>query len=167
VSREAALLVVMAVAVALLVLAAFGWWRRSRRDRAFVPPIGEIPAGATERDRFRALYVATTRADEPLERLAIRGMGFRAAAEVVITDRGVALRLAGERPLFLARTRLRDVGQSTVAIDRVVERDGLVRLSWRITDDTVVDTYLRPQDSSARALADALGASLTPTGADA
>ncbi|MDZ8172731.1 PH-like domain-containing protein [Microbacterium xanthum] len=166
-SREAALMVVMAVAVALLVLAAIGWWRRSRRDRGLVPPVGRIPEGALERDRFRVLYVATTRADEPLERLAIRGMGFRAAAELIITERGVALHLAGEQPLFFSRPRLVAVDQSTVAIDRVVERDGLVRLIWRISDDTVVDTYLRPQDSSARALADALGAFITPTGADA
>ena len=166
-SREAALLVIMAVAVGLLVLAAVGWWRRMRRDRALEPPVGEIPAGALERDRFAVLYVATTRPDQPLERLAIRGMGFRSAAEVILTDRGIALELAGERPLFLARGRLLAVDQSTVAIDRVVEKDGLVRLTWRISDGTVVDTYLRPKDSSARALADALGASITSTGADA
>ena len=94
-SREAALLVIMAVAVGLLVLAAVGWWRRTRRDRALEPPVGEIPAGAMERDRFAVLYVATTRPDQPLERLAIRGMGFRSAAEVILTDRGIALELAG------------------------------------------------------------------------
>ncbi len=53
--------------------------------------------------------------------------------------------------------------QSTVAIDRVVEPGGLVRVVWRTDDDTVVDSYLRPQDASARALADAVRGILTPT----
>ena len=59
-----------------------------------------------------------------------------------------------------------DAGQATVAIDRVVERDGLTRVTWRIDDDTLVDTYLRPQDASAKALADAIRP-LTSTGSDA
>ena len=46
------------------------------------------------------------------------------------------------------------------AIDRLVEPGGLVRLSWRAerTDGTseTVDSYLRPQDQSAQALAAAI-----------
>ena len=109
----------------------------------------------------------TSRPRAPISRWSAWPSGGWDSAEVILTDRGIALELAGERPLFLARGRLLAVDQSTVAIDRVVEKDGLVRLTWRISDDTVVDTYLRPQDSSARALADALGASITSTGADA
>ncbi len=155
-TREGALLVMIAVAVALLALGAIAWRRRTRRDAAFEAPVGEIPAGAEVRAAQSGLYVATTRHGEPLERLAIRGLGFRSRVDVTVTDRGVALDLTGQRRLFLAIERIASVDQAQVAIDRVVEPGGLVR-QLRRTDDApdaaVVDSYLRPQDGSARSVA--------------
>lgn len=107
--------------------------------------------------------MATTQHGEPLERLAIRGLGYRSRGTVTVTDAGVALDLTGQPRMFFATGRLLDVAQATVAIDRVVERDGLTRLTWRTDDDTIVDSYLRPQDASALALANAVRSILTPT----
>lgn len=162
-TREGALLVIVLVAVALLGVLAWAWWRRSRRDAALVAPVGEAPADAAVRSIFPTLYVATTRHGEPLERLAIRGLGFRSRSDVTVTDAGVALDLTGQPRIWIGVPRIVEVAQATVTIDRVVERDGLVRLSWRLDDGTVVDSYLRPQDASARALADAVSGILLPT----
>lgn len=166
-SREGALVVMIGVAVVLLVLLAVAWMRRTRRDARYTAPVGELPEGAVETAAFSGLYVATTRHDEPLERLAITGLGFRSRVDVTVTTAGVALDLQGQPRIALTRDRLVDAAQATVAIDRVVERDGLTRISWRIDDDTVVDTYLRPQDASAKALADAVRPLITTTGSDA
>lgn len=155
-SREAALLIVVAIAVVALGLMVWGWVRRTRRDAGITVPRGELPDGAEVRDTFDGLYVATTVHDQPLERLAIRGLGFRSRAGITVADSGVALDLTGQSRVLLTRERLVDVAQATVAIDRVVEKQGLTRLSWRTDDGTVVDTYLRPQDASAKALADAI-----------
>ncbi|KRA23477.1 hypothetical protein ASD65_02875 [Microbacterium sp. Root61] len=155
-TREGALVVMILVAVLLLVLLAWAWRRRTKRDAGLTAPIGEAPAGATVLCAFPGLYVATTRHDEPLERLAIKGLGFRSRGVVTVTDAGVVLDLAGTPRLFLPVHVLVAAGQSTVAIDRVVEPDGLTRLTWHIDADTIVDTYFRPQDASARALADAI-----------
>lgn len=115
-----------------------------------------------------ALYVATTRHGQPLERLAMRGLGFRSRVGISVTTAGVALDLTGQPRMLIARDRIQSVGLATVAIDRVVERDGLVKLSWRPDDSTVVDTYFRAQTGSSRSLADAIGIILTPsTGTDA
>lgn len=165
-TREAALLVMVGVAVVLLAVLAYAWWRRTRRDARYSAPVGELPADAVETAVFSGLYVATTRHDEPLERLAISGLGFRSRVDVTVTSAGVALDLPGQPRIALTRDRLVDAAQATVAIDRVVERDGLARISWRIDDDTVVDTYLRPQEASAKSLADAIRP-LTSTGSDA
>jgi len=162
-TREGALAIMIAVAVGLLAALVWAWWRRTRRDAAFHAPVGEIPGGAHELAAFAALYVATTRHGDPLERLAIAGLGFRSRSDVTVTDAGVALDITGQPRVFLAADRIADVGQSTVAIDRVVEPDGLVRLAWRLDDGTVVDSYLRPQDASARALADVVAGILPPT----
>ena len=168
-SREGALVVMIAVTVALLAVLVWAWLRRTRRDASLAAPVGEIPAGATTLAEFPTLYVATTRHDEPLERLAIGGLAFRSRSDVTITDAGLALDLTGKPRVFLATGRIQDVSQATVAIDRVVEPEGLVRLVWRLDDGTVVDSYLRPQDASARALADAVAGILpqTQTGTDA
>jgi hypothetical protein len=169
-TREGALTVMIAVAVVLLGVLAWAWWRRTRRDAGLVAPVGEVPEGSRVLAAFPGLYVATTAHDRPLERLAIRRLGFRSRVDVTVTDAGIALDLAGAPRIFLATSRLASADQSTVAIDRVVERDGLARLAWRIDDDTVVDTYLRPQDASARALVDAVRPIIPPqppTGSDA
>ena len=170
-TREAALLLTIACALALIAVLVGAWWRRTRRDSGFAPPIGEAPADATILSTHEALYVATTRHGEPLERLAVRGLGFRSRADLTVTSAGVALDLTGQPRFFRPTERIVEVGQATVAIDRVVERDGLVRLVWRIDADgsdsgTVVDSYLRVQDASARAVSDEIGALLTLTGTD-
>jgi len=165
-TREGALAVTVLVTLALVAVLVWAWWRRTRRDAGLEPPVGEAPAGATTLSTHEALYVATTRHDDPLERLAIRGLGFRSRADLTVTSAGVALDLTGQPRFFLATERIVAVAQATVAIDRVVERDGLVRISWRVDADTVVDSYIRPQDASARAVSDEIGALLTLTGTD-
>lgn len=162
-TREGTLAITLIAVLVLLALLAWAWWRRSRRDAGLRAPIGDAPADAAVRATFSALYVATTRHGEPLERLAIKGLGFRSRADVTVTDAGLALDLTGQPRVFVPNDRITGVAQATVAIDRVVERDGLVRLSWRPDDVTVVDSYLRPQDASARALADAVAGILPPT----
>lgn len=164
-SREGALVVMIGVAVVLLAVLAWAWVRRTRRDARYSVPVGELPADAVETAVFSGLYVATTRHDEPLERLALKGLGFRSRVDVTVTTAGVAFDLPGQPRIALTRDRLVDAAQATVAIDRVVERDGLARVTWRLDDDTVVDTYLRPQEASAKALADAIRP-LTSTGSD-
>ncbi|WP_136585692.1 hypothetical protein [Microbacterium hydrothermale] len=164
-SREGALVVMIGVAVVLLAVLAWAWVRRTRRDARYSVPVGELPADAVDTAVFSGLYVATTRHDEPLERLALKGLGFRSRVDVTVTTAGVALDLPGQPRIALTRDRLVDAAQATVAIDRVVERDGLARITWRLDDDTVVDTYLRPQEASAKALADAIRP-LTSTGSD-
>lgn len=170
-SREGALLVILAVVVVLIGLGVVAWRRRARRDSGFVAPVGEIPSGAEATSTASGFYVATTRHDEPLERLAIAGLAFRSRVVVTVTDCGVGLALAGSAPLFLPVAQIAAVDLARVAIDRVVEPGGLVRLTWSAArtggGSELVDTFLRPQDASARALADAIAATLPAPSAPA
>lgn len=166
-TREGALALTILFAAVLLALLAWAWWRRMRRDAGLTPPIGQAPADAVTVAAHEVLYVATTRHGEPLERLAIRGLGFRSRAGLTVTTAGVALDLTGQPGIFLPTARITDVAQATVAIDRVVEKDGLVRIAWRVDRDTVVDSYLRPQNASAREVCDQIAGLLNRTGTDA
>ncbi|MDW4572508.1 hypothetical protein R8Z57_06900 [Microbacterium sp. M3] len=162
-TREGALTIIVAVAVGLIGLLVWAWWRRMRRDAVALVHPGELPADAHVRGSYDVLYVATTRRYAPLERIAAPGMGFRSKATVTVADEGVAVAMTGQEPFLLAPEQIVDVSQSTVAIDRVVEPGGLTRLTWRTDANTTVDSYFRPQDASARALADAVAAILPPT----
>ncbi|MET0672734.1 MAG: hypothetical protein ABWY37_04510 [Microbacterium pygmaeum] len=167
-TREMLLAIMIAIVLALIALAVWAWLRRTRRDAGLPAPYAELPPDTEVLSMWDALYVATTRHDQPLERLAMRGLGFRSRVGISVTTAGVALDLTGQARMLIPRDRIQSVGLATVAIDRVVERDGLVKLAWRPDDSTVVDTYLRAQTGSSRSLADAIGIILTPsTGTDA
>jgi len=142
VTREIAALII-AGATALILIAMFiGWRRRIRRDSDLSAPIG-VPEHAEVTARHEVLYVATTRHDQPLERVAIQPLAYRARGELVLTDRGVALSLDGAPTVFIASTRLVAADRATVAVNRVVEPNGLVRLVWRVADGILVDSFLR------------------------
>ncbi|WCM54696.1 PH-like domain-containing protein [Microbacterium sp. EF45047] len=144
-SRELAVLIVAALALLALGAMYLAWRRRLRRDSGLEAPLG-VPEHAEVTGRSEILYVATTRHDEPLERLTIRPLAYRARGELVLTDRGAALSLDGAPTVFLASDRLVEADTATVTIDRVVEPGGLIRLVWRVTDGILVDSYLRVAD---------------------
>ena len=127
----------------VLVLMWRSWRKRSRRD--FALTLGyPMPAGDAETGvvlaTAEAYYVATTPRDAPLERLAIPGLGFRARAALTVTDRGIVLDLDGNAPMFVPGEAVDQIGAAQIAIDRVVEIDGLVRLGWRLNSPVEADS---------------------------
>jgi hypothetical protein len=134
----------MVILVILLAFAGmyFGWRARQRRQSSLPRPAA-VPADAGN-ELFAAdvFYVATTVAGEPLNRIAVAGLGFRARASVAVLERGLVLSLDGEPDAFIPASALRGVERATWTIDRVVETGGLVLIAWTLgTVD--VDSYLR------------------------
>ncbi len=156
-------LAVLALVVIAFALMALGWRNRRRRQAALdvvpVPPeeIGE------ELGREEVLYVATTLAEQPLERVVVQGLAFPAKGEVRIARNGLVLDLDGSRPAFVPVADIRGVGLATWTIDRGVEDGGLVFVRWEL-GGTAVDTYLRSGRS--QELLDAL-TELSPSAAAA
>ena len=143
-TREGATAVVIALAVVVFLLMIWGWRTRVRRDSALVAPL-DVPTvdASVEPSSFEGFYVATTVHDSPLDRLAVKHLTFRGRVRVLVRAEGIQLEIAGEPTIFLAASVLAGVDRATWTIDRVVERDGLVLLAWRISTDTIVDSYLR------------------------
>ncbi|PSL39481.1 hypothetical protein CLV49_3121 [Labedella gwakjiensis] len=137
-------LIVAVVLAAILTVMWLGWRSRVRRDADLVVP--EVPEGYVPVSSVDVLYVATTEGDRPLERLAVRGLGFRARAVLSIAPSGVVLAIPGERPSFIEATTLTSVAATNVAIDRVVESDGLIRIGWSI-GGVPCDSYVRVVDA--------------------
>lgn len=141
-ARDIAIAITIGVALLILLAMLRAWRRRQRRDAGLSAPLG-VPEHAEVVSRHEVLYVSTTRHDQPLERLAISPLAYRARGELAITDRGLALCLDGTPTVFLASSRLVAIDRATVTIDRVVEPGGLVRIVWQADDTTLVDSYLR------------------------
>jgi hypothetical protein len=142
---------VIAVLAVVLLLMLLGWRRRTRRDSTAgggyaAPATASVPL--TETDTF---YVATTRGGEHLERLAIPALKFRGKARLTVAPGGVTIAITGESPIFIEASALTGVGVTNTAIDRVVEKDGLLRLSWTTTAGVAADSFFRVVDPADRA----------------
>ena len=154
--RTTSTTIVIAIIVLALVGMLIGWHRRKSRQSALARPDAVPTDSGRELLRVDALYLATTMADDELNRIAVAGLGFRARAIVTVAEAGVILSLAGATEVFIARTSLHAVDRATYVIDRVVETGGLVRLTWSL-GATRVDSYLRLTNSAdAIALIDAV-----------
>ncbi|CAN5387015.1 hypothetical protein BH09ACT6_BH09ACT6_16640 [soil metagenome] len=133
-------LIVLAVLALIYTAMALGWRARKRRQAAF-SAISETPTDAGQLLlEVPVLYVATTPANKPLERLTIPGLTYRGRGTVIVWQHGVTLSVNGEPDVFVPAADVRSIGTSTFAIDRVVESGGLVRLDWTTaltgTDDS-------------------------------
>lgn len=132
----------------LLGLMVFGWQRRKRRQADVVAPQAAPETLGTLLGSFVGKYVATTRAGDPLDRIAVHGLGFRGSVDVMVSDAGLLLERAGSRPIWIPRSDVRGIRRATWTIDRVVEPDGMHLIEWAL-GDTIVDTYLRMDDGVA------------------
>ncbi|MFC7430304.1 MULTISPECIES: hypothetical protein [unclassified Agrococcus] len=138
-SYETFILLSAVLVAVLLTAGVLGWRSRRRRHRDLVAP--QVP------DRFEAvldapiLYVATTVAGDPYDRVAVHGLGFRARGRVAVGPSGVVLDLPGSAVL-LPIADLDGVERATWTIDRVVEPGGLLRIAWRL-GERPLETYLR------------------------
>lgn len=121
------------VLLGVLILMWRSWHKRSRRDSALAAGYS-LPDDLVVLADASAYYVATTPRDAPLERLAISGLAFRARATMSVTELGIVLDLDGNPPVFIPTAAIDAMTTAQVAIDRVVETDGLVRLSWRLNN---------------------------------
>ncbi|MFD5864302.1 hypothetical protein ACFWGP_05065 [Agromyces sp. NPDC127015] len=140
------------VAVAVIALVAWlvlrSWRRRTRRDATLSahPVPADLGVATLESE---VLYVATTPAGVPLERLAIPGLAFRGSGRVEIVPEGLVLRIAGEPVTFIPADKLIGASTATYAIDRAVEPEGLIAVGWIAALDDAeaepprVDSYLR------------------------
>jgi hypothetical protein len=156
---------VLPVLVILLILAvvfggmALGWRSRRRRQVDFPKLAAPPPALGSITLADDVLYVATTRASAPLDRIAVSGLGFRARARVEVGPSGIVLGLAGRPPAFIPARDVRGAGRATWTIDRVVGKDRLVFFRWAFGDRDV-DSYMRSNDPAS--LVNAINALTVP-----
>lgn len=135
-----ALLIIAFVTVilSLMVLS----WRRRVRSQAHLPELAVVPAETGEvLGEFSGLYLASTPTGDRLNRIAVRGLGFRERGTLTVTSAGFVL--LGDR--FIPQADATAVSRASWTIDRGVEPDGLSVITWTL-GDTSLDSYFRLDD---------------------
>jgi len=131
------------------------WRARARRD-AELSIDAPKPSGELIADFSNAGYVATSRSDAPLERVAIPGLRYKGSARVTVRRDGIVIAVTGEEPVSIPAARVIDTSTARVRIGKAVERDGLSLLRWTAgspANETaeardVVESSFRFSDSS-------------------
>jgi hypothetical protein len=144
----AALTVTVCILFALLAIRA--WKKReSRQSSLFEAPMVNLPASGELRAQADCFYVATTFSNNFLERVAGHGLGARGFSTIQVFSEGLLVKRVGERDLAISRRDLVSVMFSQVAIDKAVEKDGLLVVSW-LSGGVALSTHLRVKDLSDR-----------------
>ncbi len=135
-----ALIVISLIAIACTLMFV-SWQRRRRRDLAI------ITSGAASASlrllEIRCFYVSTTPTEEPLERLAIPGLAFRARATVSISRAGIEVEPRGEFATFIPSEQLVQVRAADATIDRSAGRGSLTAIDWIAANGTNVTSFFR------------------------
>lgn len=136
---------------ALLAGLALRAWRKRASEQAdeFSAPLEALEFFGEVLAQAKAFYVATTRGVNHLERVSAYGLGARGIAQVLVFTEGLLIVRNGERPLAIDRSQVTAVELTQVAIDKAVEADGLVSVSW-VQDGVSLATQLRIVDVSDR-----------------
>lgn len=132
---------------ALFVLFAFLSWRRriAAQEKIVLKP-QEIEASDAG---LKCFYVATTFAGRPLDRVIAHGLAHRGHASLSVTTAGVEVSRTGEVGFLIPSADLLLVSKGAAVIDRVVEKEGLVVLRWRL-GSSVLETHFRFVDVQIR-----------------
>lgn len=148
-TQEIAGSMMLALMVLALAGALWGWKRRQARFSGLASGIRlDVPAGPAAFE-VPALYVATTEAENPIERVAVGALTYPSRASLGVHPEGVTVAIPGEQPLLIPRGPSFQVGLATWTVDRAVEPEGLVMVRWML-GATEVDSYFRIVDGDPR-----------------
>ena len=131
------------IALALFALFAgfafYSWRRRITKQASFLDAPEFVDGNE---DGFKTFYVATTFNNSPLERIVAHGFAHRGIAYLSLSKDYLVVSRVGEKSFTVPISAISSVSNSSSVIDRAVERNGLLTLSWRLGEE-VVDSHFR------------------------
>jgi hypothetical protein len=135
-----------AVLLGVIAWAGLTWRKRSKAQDLEIatPEYTEFSNVGTN-----GYYIATTYAGQPLHRVSAHGLGFAGKAFLDVSEQGVRVHRIGERSFRIDSSSLLDLARTSGVIDKVVEKDGLLSLRWKL-GATELDTHLRFANSQSR-----------------
>jgi hypothetical protein len=144
--------IILAILFFFFVLTAIRAWRAraAKQEADFTQPPMALSNAGKQLAKVRAFYVATTYADNHLERVRAYGLGIRGLTHAIVFDGGLQLIRKGERPLAIEKSAIESLATNQVTIDRVTEAKGILTIDWA-HESTKFSTHLRVVDQGDRA----------------
>jgi len=144
-----AVLFLLALTALILILMRRGW--RNRERRIIINDLPELPQGAVPTSHAtHGIYVSTTLAGMPLERVVTRGLGVKSAVEVNVREDGIVLERQGAQNLFIPRASLEKVGTTSGMIGKFAAAGSILVFTWS-AGGTRVDTGVHIRNDAERA----------------
>jgi hypothetical protein len=151
----------------VIVLALFGMWRgwknkAKRQERIPQPP--SIPTGdvISLTAAIEGTYLASTTADQWLDRIVVHSLGVPSKAFVTVRADGVAVEREGEPDFFVPLPAMTSVRLDRGIAGEVYEAGSVLILSWKL-GDAALDSGFRAQKTDDQiALAKAIKTLLEP-----
>lgn len=141
-------LIGLAVFAVFVVVAFLSWRAKGTRQEKTLPEPRFVDGLATG---MRCLYVTTTFADRPLDRVIAHGLAHRGNAFLENREDGLVIHRTGERSFLIPTIELIDFSRTSAVIDRAVEKDGLVSVRWRL-GEAELESHFRFVDPQQRKL---------------
>jgi hypothetical protein len=160
-------LALTAAVIALIGLGLWGMrrgWRARAARQADLPAPAPIPEGVPGDGGVAGLYVATTTADDLLDRIVVHGLGHRGRAALLVHPAGVRIARTGEPDLWIPVEQLRAVRLGTGQAQKAFEAGGVILIRWQL-GPREVETGFRADDPQQHIdTASALSALVATTG---
>lgn len=150
-ARYPIMAVLITALIVFLIVAAFRAWRsRSEAQQAqFSAPLEWLEHPTGSRQWANLQYVATSVRNEPLNRVTAHGLGSRGFGKITASADGILIERTGERAIGIPFAQFDGVSRSSAAIDRAVEKDGLIQIDWH-QDSFALSTYIRATNNDTR-----------------
>lgn len=145
-----AILILAAVTVLIFVGMRRGW--RTRERSVLIQDLPALPPGTTleQTPGTSGIYVSTTLAGKPLERVVTLGLGTRSAVQVHVDPAGVLLARTGAQDLFIPAPALTGIRTTGGMIGKVAAADSIIVLTWS-SDAIALDTGVHIRSDADRA----------------
>jgi hypothetical protein len=161
-TRELALAIMITIGVLLLLGMTLSIMSRRAKGRGIGPLPSPTDIAGDTVGSFNVLHVATTIAHQPMERVWVSPLAYRAKTRLEVRSGGLVLTLTGEGDMGVPAESITGCGRGTWTIDKAVDPEGLIVVTWRHSGGDY-DSYFRSVDQPAEDVLGAIGAILPPT----
>jgi hypothetical protein len=144
-----AMAAVLAVLSFLMIRAMLrGWLRRAQRQAELIGRLPRLPdmVGPPIIPPTPGLYVGSTLVPSWLDRIAVGDLGYRSKAVLSRHPEGIMMKRSGADPIWIPEDSITAIRTEQGMAGKVVPRDGILAIRWRLPSGTEIDTGFRGDD---------------------
>ena len=139
-----------------------GWRSRQRRQADLpAPPAPPAVPALVVHPATPGVFIGTTSAADWLDRIAVHGLSDRSNAELTVATDGVHIAREALPALYLPYSAVEQVELGDAHAGKVMGRDGLVLLTWRLGERSLISGFRADDHAAHSHLVDAVSGQLS------